>query len=343
MTIRVGILGMGFMGRTHLRAFAAAAKDGLPCRVAALANSGPFEAQGRVAARGNLEATEDGPLFDPNTVHQYTDAQSLAANPDIDLVSICTPTDTHVDYARQMLRAGKHVLLEKPVSLRAQDARVLALEADNAGRTCMPAMCMRFWPGWDWLAARVRDHSLGAVKSASFTRMGSRPAWAPEFYRNPARCGGAMFDLHIHDADIVHWLFGRPHAVASVGTIDRITTLYQFASASGPAHVVAEGGWLEQAGFPFRMRYTVEFESAVADWDITRGQPLMLTKDGTTAPVTLPPGTGYDGEVRALIRQLAGLGGPALPTLAEAATVLDTLAAERRSLDSGSPERCFEH
>jgi predicted dehydrogenase len=311
MTIRVGILGMGFMGRTHLRAFAAAARDGLPCRVVA--------------------------LFDLEQVCQHRDADALAADRDVDLVSVCTPTDTHVGFARQMLIAGKHVLLEKPVSLHAQDARDLAIEADKAGRTCMPAMCMRFWPGWDWLAARVRDGSLGAVKSASFTRMGSRPAWAPEFYRNPARCGGAMYDLHIHDADIIHRLFGTPDSVTSVGTIDRITTLYHY--RRGPAHVVAEGGWLEHEGFPFRMRYTVEFEGAVADWDISRAPTLRLTEGGHTRDVPLPPGTGYDGEVRALITHLSGRPTAPLPTLEEAAQVLDTLAAERRSLGGTSLPR----
>src|SRR4029453_5583634 len=88
------------------------------------------------------------------------------------------------------------------------------------------------------------------------------PAWSPAFYGDPARSGGALFDLHVHDADLVRWLFGAPGAVTSTGTLDHVTTLYRY--ADGPAHVVAEGGWDHAGGFPFSMGYTVVFERATA-------------------------------------------------------------------------------
>jgi predicted dehydrogenase len=330
MTINVAILGMGFMGRTHLRAYTAAAGDGLPCRIAAIASEGPLDLGGSIAARDNLDRTPEGPQIDPSQVRIHPDAHSLAHDPHIDLVSICTPTDTHIPLAAMMLRAGKHVLLEKPVALRAAEVLQLAAIASSAGRLCMPAMCMRFWPGWDWLKARIADRAFGAVRSASFTRLGSRPAWSPEFYRDPARCGGALFDLHVHDADIVCWLFGPPRSSISRGTIDHVTTSFQF--DDGPPHVAAEGGWLESPGFPFRMRYTVEFERAIADWDLSRTSPLHITRDGQTRPEPLPSGAGYDGEVRAMLRAVATGDLAGCPTLEEAAAVIALLESARTTL-----------
>src|SRR5262249_51875027 len=162
-----------------------------------------------------------------------------------------------------------------PVAITGEQVERVASAAAKAGKICMPGMCMRFWPGWDWLKERVAEGTLGKVLSAVFTRVGSRPEWSREFYHDPERTGGAMFDLHGHDADVVLWLFGSPRSVRSVGSIDHITTLYEF-GPSGPRHVAAEGAWVTSRGFPFRMRYTVEFEGAVADWDLSRDPQLIL-------------------------------------------------------------------
>src|SRR6185295_16666128 len=95
--------------------------------------------------------------------------EELLARKDLDLVSICTWTDSHVDLALAALAAGKHVLVEKPIALRERPA---------ARTLCMPAMCMGFWPGWSLLHEAVADRRWGPVRSAVFRRHASRPAWA---------------------------------------------------------------------------------------------------------------------------------------------------------------------
>ncbi|MEX2218727.1 MAG: Gfo/Idh/MocA family oxidoreductase [Phycisphaerales bacterium] len=332
MTIGVAILGLGFMGRTHARAYQATAAAGLPCQLRAACTLPEPEP---AAPAGNLGPPDPGPLFAPGEVRLHDSPQSLAADPDIHLVSICTPTDTHTALATLLLRAGKHILLEKPVALRSGDIPPLIETAAAATRLCIPAMCMRFWPGWDWLKARARDRSLGELRSLTLQRLGARPQWNTGFYHNPARTGGALFDLHIHDADIVHWLVGPPAAVTSRGHHDHLTTLYHYPSLRGP--ISAEGGWLDTPGFPFRMRYTAEFDHAAADWDLARAEPtrLLLTDRAGTRPIPLPPHTGYDGEIRATLNALTTGDTAALPTLAEALQVTRLLEAERQSLESG--------
>jgi predicted dehydrogenase len=253
-------------------------------------------------------------------------------------VSICTPTDTHVELALEALSAGKHVLVEKPVSLDAGEIERLDLVAKRARRLCMPAMCMRFWPGWSWLKTAIEDGRYGAVQSAAFQRCASRPSWGQAFYADSKRSGGALFDLHIHDADLVRWLFGDPTSVASTGSLDHVTTLYRF--AKGPRHVMAEGGWDHSGGFPFRMRHVVVFERATAEFDLRREKPLEIARDGKIEHVALEPGTGYDNEVRHALACVREERESAELTLADAAAVIRLLHAEQHALsENGATHR----
>ena len=329
--LRAGVIGLGVMGRTHIKGYAGAAARGLSCRLVAVCSERAEELSGVVAAGGNLAAMAGAErVFDPAVVRTTTDPAVIAAAGDVDVVSICTPTDSHAALAEMMLRAGKHVLVEKPVAVHLADVKRVAAAAAESGKVCMPAMCMRFWPGWDWLKDRVEDRSLGRVASATFTRVGSRPEWSREFYHDPERTGGAMFDLHVHDADVILWLFGPPRAVRSMGSIDHITTMYEYGE-SGPRHVVAEGAWVTARGFPFRMRYTVEFEHAVADWDLMRAEQLLLVRDGKAEHVPLPAESAYDREVAHFVEAVSS-GGPTRATLDDALAVARLLEAEKRSL-----------
>lgn len=338
-SIGIGVIGLGFMGQTHVRAYQSAAADGLGCRLVAVCDPDPDRRAGQAANAGNL-GRGDPPkmLFDPRLVAGYARPEDLLADPAVNLVSICTYTDSHVELALAALAAKKHVLVEKPISLRSADVRRLAAAANLArekhGLICMPAMCIRFWPGWDWLRARIIDGSLGRVRSATFTRMGSGPTWAAGFYRDTARSGGALFDLHIHDTDFVCWCFGKPASVFSTGDDLHITTAYRFDGPDAPVHIVAEGAWDLAPGAGFRMRFVVNFERGSAEFDLAKTPSLVLhSAEGSSAvePTSVGIATGYDGEIRHLLRVIASGRADIDATLDEAATVTEVLEAERLS------------
>jgi predicted dehydrogenase len=349
--INVGVIGLGFMGRTHVSAYQAAERDGFPCRLSAVADRDAARLSGGGASEGNLELSgESARLFDPAQVRGYTDPRELIADRNVHLVSICTHTDTHVDLAIEALRAGKHVLCEKPVAVSSVEVRRLAdaaREAGTRGVLCMPAMCMRFWPGWSWLHQAVRSGAYGRVVSAAFQRLGSPPDWGTDFYRDIARTGGPLVDLHIHDTDFIRWVFGAPASVVSGGSLMHVTTLYRYAggaggaggAAGGAAHVVAEGGQDHTPGFGFTMRYVVAFEHATADFDIARTPALMLARNGKREAVTVERGAGYDHQVRHLIDAISAGARPEqlVATMDEAVAVAELLEAERRSLETGQP------
>ena len=341
MSLGVGVLGLGFMGRTHVAAYRAAAEAGLANRLVAVCDADPERRRGGGGGGGNLETgAESERLFDPDQVRGYADPAELLADPEVELVSICTPTDSHVDLALAALEAGKHVLVEKPVAVTAAEVARLAggaREAQARGLVCMPALCMRFWPGWTWLKEAVDQGTYGPVRSAAFQRLASAPGWNAGFYRDPARTGGALVDLHIHDADFVTHLFGLPREVVSSGDLDHVTTLYRYAPGDGPGHVVAEGAWDHSPGFAFRMRYVVVFEQATADFDLDRDPALILSRDGEARGVELGSGSGYDGEIRHLLEVLRRPGRRPRVGIDDAECHARLLDAERSSLETGAP------
>jgi len=333
--IGVGVIGLGFMGSTHVGAYQAAERAGYPCRLVAVCDSDPERRTGKVAPVGNLVTTDPNKLmFDPAQVGVYGDANELLRDSAVQLVSICTHTQTHVDLAVQALQAGKHVLVEKPVALKSPEVRRVAQAAEAAGVHCMAGMCVRFWPGWSWLKEQIDNGTLGAVKSASFQRLGNGPDWSPDFYGRTEWSGGALMDLHIHDADFIRWCFGEPDSVVSTGSRQHVTTIYRY--GHGPSHVLAEGGWLGRSGFSFRMRHLVVFEDAIAEFDLSGDPPLLLTQDGKTREVPLERLTGYDLEIRHLIDAISGNEKGLIASITDAEATARLLEAEQRSLETGA-------
>lgn len=338
MPLHIAILGLGFMGRTHAAAYARAAAAGLPVRVLGVADPKAREIlAGQAAATGNI-ATQQVAL-DARSLRIYANADEALADPEVDAVSVCTYTDTHAAVAMAALAAGKHVLVEKPVALSAGEvARVRDAAAARPRQVAMPAMCMRFWPGWDWLKDRIADESFGKLRSLTLTRLGAGPTWAAEFYRDVSRSGGALFDLHVHDTDFVCSCFGVPSRTLTTGCHSHLTTLYQYDGLPG-VHIAAEGAWDIQPSAGFRMRYFAHFERASAEWDLSTA-PTVTVFEGAASRAVTPDSarfaTGYDAEVfhfvQACLASREGKPFALRATMADAAAVARVLDQERAAI-----------
>ncbi len=344
--VGVGVIALGFMGRTHVavyRALARARGPGVPrARLVAVCDARGDRRSAGGARAGNLSTGVGGPLWDPRTTRVVDDPRELLADPAIEAVSICTPTDTHRDLAIAALRAGKHVLVEKPVAIAPGDIRAIRRAAERSGKVCMPAMCMRFWPGWDWLKDAVESRRYGPLTSLLLQRLGTIPGWSREFYTDPRRSGGALVDLHVHDADFVHWLLGRPDAVSCAGTRSHVSTHYRFDRRPGLL-VCAQGSWDHAPGWSFRMRYVATFERATAEFELNREPRLLLARRGRLTPVAIAPGAGYLREIEHFLHVVAAARRDPVVrprvTLEDAENAARLLEAEARSLATGRAQR----
>ncbi|MDD5707188.1 MAG: Gfo/Idh/MocA family oxidoreductase [Kiritimatiellae bacterium] len=334
--INVGVIGLGTMGNTHLDVYA----KRQDVKVCAISDVDPKRLSGEARAKGNIEGQAQGG-FDLSSVRRYDDGIKLIRDRDVQLVDICLPTPLHLKYALAALRAGKHVLVEKPLARTARDAERLVRAADKAGTMIMPAMCMRFWPGWTWLREAVVTGRYGRVLAAHFRRVSSHPGANHPLYGDGKQCGGAILDLHIHDTDFVQWCFGMPRAVFSSGyrrhtsEVDHVMTRYDF-GPDGPM-VTAEGGWAMAPGFGFTMQFTVNFDQATAIFDLAAKPALSLCRDGQREPVAMPDGMGYEHEIAYLLDCIARKTPPSTVTIADGARSVRIVEAEAKSVASGRP------
>ena len=331
--IRIGIIGLGMMGRTHYEAY----QEIEGAQVTAVSDVDPKRASGDLTGTsGNVikGALNSLPM---DRIKGSTDYNQLLADPNVDVVDICLPTTQHLEVAIAALKSGKHVLCEKPLARTSSEGEKIAAAAKSAKGFFMPAMCMRFWPQWSWLKKAVEEHRYGKVLSATFRRVASMPAG---WYKDGRISGGAALDLHIHDTDFVQHLFGLPKAVYSrgytqtSGEIDHLTTHYLYDQIP---HVTAEGGWTLAAGYGFTMRYTVNFDHATADYDLAREEsPLLLIAEGNSDPIDAGPGFGYAAELRYLIDCVKKNQRPTIVTAEDGVRSLKIVEAEVASARSGN-------
>lgn len=325
--INVGIIGYGFMGQTHAKAYQNAQRDGYPCRVVAIADTS-LKSIENIPSSGNIEPSERA--IDYSGITLIPDAQGVIEHPDIDLVSICTHTDTHVEIAVKALNVDKHVLVEKPISIKPQEVERLASAARKSSCICIPAMCMRFWPAWMKVREIISSNQYGAVRSAVFHRLGSRPNWAAEFYADETRSGGALYDLHIHDTDFIVHCFGVPDSVTTSGDGLHLSTIYHYKDS--PIHVLAHAAWDHQPSMGFQMQCTVVCEQATIDFDINRADQLMIYQGEDATPIDVGTLSGYDIEVRAIIDSVTKRSVSDRATMEDASLVAKILDLERQSM-----------
>ncbi|HEX4349089.1 MAG TPA: Gfo/Idh/MocA family oxidoreductase, partial [Verrucomicrobiae bacterium] len=228
--VNVAVAGLGFMGITHLRAYQKLRN----ARVVAVCNGSHMPVNGVIrAVNGNIQNAAEFRLG--RHVKVCRDFEELIAQPNVELVDICTPTAMHAAQVIAALKAGKHTLCEKPLAQYVSEARKILQAARASKKFLMPAMCMRFWPGWSWLKEVVTKNKFGAIRAAGFRRVSAKPAWG----KAATHAGGALLDLHIHDTDFVNFLFGRPASVFSTGVVDASRAvnhvLTQYIYPRGPA------------------------------------------------------------------------------------------------------------
>lgn len=334
--VNIGIIGLGFMGQTHIKAY----RQVSGANIVAICDAVRLPADGNITGVAGNIATTDQIKFDMSVVKGYRDYHEMLANPDVQLVDICLPTPLHAETAIASLKASKHVLCEKPLARNVAICREIVGAAKHARGFFMPAHCLRFWPEWAWLKAAIADARYGKVLAVKLTRLSEPPGWSQGTYLKGDDSGGALLDLHIHDTDFVQFCFGRPHAVCSTGqsrlsgAIDHVTTIYQVA---GGASVVAEGSWLMGPGHGFKMAYNAVFENATADYDSTRGgEALKVFEKSKGAQVIKCEGAdGYVGELRHMTESIDAGCPPSVVTGDDGLSAVEICEAEERSVKTG--------
>jgi predicted dehydrogenase len=293
--MRIAVLGLGFMGSTHLKAL-----QSLPgVEIAAIYSSDEAKLNGDLSGiQGNLGGP--GQRFDFGSVRKYREIEPLLADPAVDAVDICLPTDLHAAVAIEALRAGKHVLVEKPMALDAASARRMVEEADRQQRVLMTAHVLRFLPMYQVLRQRLHSGELGAARWAMFRRRCAAPGWS-QWLGDPNRSGGGVFDLLIHDVDMCLHLFGMPQTVSATGYealgsgIDLIMAELHY---PGQGTAFISGGWHHPKSYPFSMEYTVVADGGTFEYNSASSAATLYLANGEIEKLKTEETDGYAAELQ---------------------------------------------
>ena len=137
--MKIAVIGLGFMGSTHLKAL----KNVPESELVAVVSSDEKKLSGDLSAiQGNIGGP--GEKMDFSRVKKYRTITEALADPEIEAVDICLPTDQHSSAAVAALRAGKHVLVEKPMALDGAAADEILAAARKSGRVLMTGQVLRF-------------------------------------------------------------------------------------------------------------------------------------------------------------------------------------------------------
>jgi predicted dehydrogenase len=300
--IRIGLVGVGFMGMIHYLA----ARRLKGARVTALCSRDPKKLAGDWRGiRGNFGPP--GQKMDLSKVKKYDHLDALLEDPSIDLVDVCNPTHLHAATASAALRAGKHVLVEKAIALDPKEADALLKTAGRAAKLLMVAHVLPFFPEFAYAAEAIRSDRFGRLLGAHFKRIISQPDWSSEI-ADPAKTGGPAVDLHIHDTHFIGLVCGVPGKVFSSGleengAVQYLTTQYLY-GRDGPA-VSCSSGALARKGRPFVHGYEIYLERATLVYESGATPLTLLTADGQVKTPKLPGGgdaiTAFTAEIQAAV------------------------------------------
>ena len=149
----------------------------------------------------------------------YGSYAALVADPDVDIVYIATPHNHHLPDALLAIGAGKHVLIEKPVAMTAEEGREIWAAAQERGVLCLEAMWTAFLPKYDVLR-QVLDGGVEAGIGRILSVRADQGEWFPPTHRimNSSLAGGPLLDLFTYLATLSTWTVGMPLQVTAVGS-----------------------------------------------------------------------------------------------------------------------------
>jgi predicted dehydrogenase len=321
--VGIGIVGIGFMGMIHYLA----ARRGGAASVVALCSRDPRKLAGDwTSIQGNFGPR--GTQMDLSGSALYSDFTAVLADPRVDLVDLCVPNDAHASMAIHALRAGKHVLVEKPIALTTADADAMVAAAGSAGKLLMVGHVLPFFPEFAFALEAVQSQRYGALRAAHLRRVISKPDWSSGI-ADPGRSGGPAIDLHIHDTHFVALMCGAPRAVLARGVVENGAVVHlvtQYLYNTPNLAVSCVSGALSQAGRPFAHGFELYFEQATLAFEFASmgGQAIpavplsVIQPDGTVVRPDLGSGDPVDSFAQELAaaaaavatgREAAGLSG----------------------------------
>lgn len=203
MTIRVALIGCGFIGRFHSAA------------IRAVANRGLLDVEYVAVCDENAERARSFAVV--TGAEAVTDATEVIDSPDIDAVYVCVPTAYHKELVLRAASRGKHIFCEKPLATNLADVEEMVAAVDAAQVKAAVGLVLRHSPILTVLRDLTEDATLGRLMTVVFRDDQFFPItgqYASDWRKDVAVAGaGTLLEHSIHDVDLLHWLAGPVRGV----------------------------------------------------------------------------------------------------------------------------------
>ena len=204
----------------------------------------------------------------------------------------------------------------------------------ESGKELMIGQCLRFYPAFDYIKEVIGKETFGKVLGAFFQRLSAPPIWGwQNWFMDPERSGGCITDLHIHDVDIIRYLFGEPksvscHASTSICKYDTVHTTFFYDGTP----ITAVGDWT-LTGMTFQASCRIDFETATVTFD--GATVTVYPKDGGESyTVELRKISGHEGELSYFADVVSGKIKNEKNPASSAAATISLVEHLRRSADA---------
>ncbi|MCF6409483.1 Gfo/Idh/MocA family protein [Pseudalkalibacillus salsuginis] len=197
--IKVGVIGAGSISEMHFESY----KNNDDVEIYAVCDMNE--------QRANEKAEKYG------AKKHYKNYQDLLADSEIDAVSICTWNNTHAEITIASLEAGKHVLVEKPLTTTVEKAKQIEETVNKSGKILQVGFVRRFASNTQILKKFIDNGELGEIyyaKASCIRRLGNPGGWFADIERSG---GGPLIDIGVHIIDLCWYLMGRPKVKSVTG------------------------------------------------------------------------------------------------------------------------------
>ncbi|MCP0885774.1 Gfo/Idh/MocA family oxidoreductase [Ligilactobacillus sp. WILCCON 0076] len=260
--LKVGLVGLGFMGSSHLSVYKQLMDEGYPVKLVAICDVNEEKRTGKLT-QGNIDVSDKS--IDFTEFSFYTNMEEMIENEELDYVDICLPTYLHAPYAIKAMEKGLHVFCEKPMAISTKACQEMIDARNKYNRYLMIGQTLRFFPSYQYIKKIIDDKTYGELNEVALFRGGTTPLWSwDNWLLDKERSGGCLLDQHIHDVDTINWLLGTPKAVYTNGKVyfdgsgyDMVSTNYIFDNKV----VNAQDNWtINNDDFGFEMRFRFSFK-----------------------------------------------------------------------------------
>lgn len=258
---KYAIIGFGGLGKKHLANLSVLEKQRGDFCLCAISGADPNTIKENVKLNlGDVDISN----IDFSKCNFYQDYKELIEVEKPDFILSTLPTYLHEEVAVFALNHGVHVFSEKPMALSIESCKNMIDAANKNGKKLMIGQCLRFSPVYEKLKEYVDNKTFGRAYRAEFVRYSQKPTWTwKDWILNPKQSGGCILDMHIHDVDLINWIFGAPKSLRSASThvkAERESVFTQY--FYDELLVSANADWSMPQTFPFTAWSMVNFENA---------------------------------------------------------------------------------